>query len=183
MRETDAVGKLAVKEITRWLKCDPNTRKVINLENDPEYQAKDIDLLWRTPSGIVTIEVKADRYDKTGNFFFETVSNKETGTPGCFLYTEADFVYYYFIVTKKLYILPMPATRDWFKSNLNSFKEISTRTSVRGGAYTTVGRLVKIERALRSVPAVKLVDLQNEFVKFPASRLLDRLCRFLEFRF
>jgi hypothetical protein len=172
MREAEAVGKLAIRDITRWLKRDADTRKVVNVEAEPEYQAKDIDLLWHTRASLVTIEVKADRHDQTGNFFFETVSNKAAGTPGCFLYTEADFVYYYFVGPKKLYILPMPATRDWFAANLKNFKEVATTTPVRGGSYTTVGRLVKIERVLNAVSGVRVMDVAAELSKphpWPAS--------------
>ena len=177
MREAEAVGRLAIRDITRWLKRHPDTRKVVNVEAEPEYQAKDIDLLWHTRSGLVTIEVKADRHGQTGNFFFETVSNKQAGTPGCFLYTEADFICYCFVGPKRLYVLPMPATRDWFIANLKDFKEAVTTTPVQGGSYATVGRLVKIERVLREVNGVRQVDLPAEFSK-PHPWLRLALARF-----
>ncbi len=109
------------------------------------------------------------------------VSNKAADTPGCFLYTEADFVCYYFVGPRKLYVLPMPATRDWFAANLKNFKEVATTTPVRGGSYTTVGRLVKIERVLDAVRGVRVVDVAAElsgphpWLATAFARLLARL--------
>ncbi|MEW6499503.1 MAG: hypothetical protein AB1589_44625, partial [Cyanobacteriota bacterium] len=69
--------------------------------------------IWATQKGEVLVEVKGDRWNRTNNFFFETHSNLEKGTMGCFLYTEADWLFYYFVNTRLLYKLPMPKTRDW----------------------------------------------------------------------
>jgi hypothetical protein len=76
------------------------------------------------------------------------------------MYTEADFVYYYFVVIKKLYILPMPDTRLWFLEHLEEFRESATQTVVgNGNFYTTVGRLVPIKTLLHNVENVKIYDL------------------------
>ena len=162
MRDTASVAAQAARDITRWLESDPRTLAVRNVEADPAYQRRDIDLIWQTKGGALAIEVKGDRYDQTGNFFFETVSNREAGTPGCFLYTEADFVYYYFVRSRQLFLLPMPATRDWFQARLAGFRETSTTTPYPGGHYTTVGRLVKTERVLNEVPGAWRVQLTGE---------------------
>ena len=166
MRQTGAVAAHAARDITRWLKAKPETRQVRNVEADPDYQRRDIDLIWKTKNGTTTIEVKGDRYDQTGNFFLETISNREAGTPGCFLYTEADFIYYYFVGPQRLFILPLPATRDWFLAHLREFREVTTTTPYRGGFYTTVGRLVKIERVLGAVSGAQCVELR-EALKAP----------------
>jgi hypothetical protein len=64
------------------------------------------------------IEIEGDRWHTTGNFFFETYSNQEKATPGCFLYTQADLVFCYFVEPHLLYILSgasstQPTTRQW----------------------------------------------------------------------
>ena len=159
MRDTEGVAAQAARDVTRWLESDPQTLCVLNVEADPEYQRRDIDLVWRTKSGPFTVEVKGDRYDQSGNFFFETMSNQEAGTPGCFLYTEADFVHYYFVRSRQLFILPMPATRDWFKARIDRFREVSTTTPYPGGHYTTVGRLVKTDQVLKEVSSTRCVQL------------------------
>ncbi len=155
------VSDQAIEEIVAWLKEFNETDGVRNVEADPKFQKIDVDLIWATKKHEYKIEIKADRWHKTGNFFFETHSNKEKNTPGCFLYTEADFVFYYFIVPKTLYCLPMPRTREWFQSKMHKFKESSTTTPVNGEQYTTVGRLVPIDKVMKQVPGVRKVQLKK----------------------
>src|SRR6185503_17894711 len=110
MAEGVRLATRASTEIEAWLREWHGTVEVENVEGDPAYQKADVDLLWTTTLRDSAIEIKADRWHATGNFFFETASNKEKGTPGCFLYTEADFLFYYFVEPRRLYILPMPRT-------------------------------------------------------------------------
>ncbi|GAB4278056.1 MAG: hypothetical protein Fur0025_04380 [Oscillatoriaceae cyanobacterium] len=160
MQEASGVARQATADITQWLQSLPETIQLQNVENDPNYQQIDVDLLLTTTNGSYQLEIKGDRWHKTGNFFFETHSNKEKNTPGCFMYTEANYLLYYFVTPRTLYILPMPETRQWFAANINRFRERSTTTPIRGGGhYTTVGRLVPIQTVLQEVPRVKSYQL------------------------
>jgi hypothetical protein len=153
--DTFSTAYHATRELEAWLWSRPETLDVHNVENDPAYQQRDIDLLWVTEKACYKVEIKADRIGhQTGNFFFETTSNKEKGTPGCFLYTEADLFFYFFTQTRQLYILPMPATRAWFLSRQDKFTERETMTPVGSDSYTTVGRLVPIKDVSREVKEV-----------------------------
>jgi hypothetical protein len=167
MRDTNAVARDAARVISRHLRSQPHTILVKNVERDPFYQRIDVDLVWRVrlePAGVrnIRIEIKADRLDSTGNFFFETWSNRELGTPGCFLYTEAEYLYYYFTEPGKLYVLPVACVRPWFVQHINEFIERDTTTTISGGAghYTTVGRLVPISRLLSDVDGVEIWPLK-----------------------
>lgn len=147
MKETLTVAKVASKEIEHFLRNKKETIEVINVEDDDIYRKKDIDLIWKykIDNKIYerTIEIKGDRYSHTGNFFIETKSNIEKGTPGCFLYTEADMIFYYFIDTKELNIIPMKSAKKWFVKNMHRFKEKFLSTKVYGDIYyTSSGRLV-----------------------------------------
>ena len=159
MNEGKSVARQAARDIETWLGNLPRTISVVNVEDDPEYQKVDVDLLLTTNKGSYKLEIKGDRYHKTGNFFFETHSNKERGTPGCFLYTEADWVLYYFVTTRILYLLPMPKTRQWFAANIDRFKERSTTTKTDRGFYTTVGRLVPITVVRDEVEGVRKLTI------------------------
>ena len=159
MKTAVAVADRAAKEIEAWLKTFQETVDVQNVEAIPEYQRQDIDLLWTTTRKTFRIEIKGDQWHKTGNFFFETLSNQELNTPGCLLYTKADYIFYYFVETRILFTLPMPATRDWFKENMARFEERSTTTPVGAGSYTTVGRLVPITIVQKEIKGVKRVEL------------------------
>lgn len=134
---------------------------VINVEHDPAYQHRDIDLVVQSRhvvDGTLRtghIEIKCDSYPagdwggKTdqGNFFLEIVSNdtKKPRTPGCFLYCEADFFYYLFATTGTLYVMPMRDVRASFAKrfpldeerifrNPSSLTEITT---IPGFKHTT----------------------------------------------
>lgn len=150
MKGQMGVADQAAEDITKYLKSLPETIGVINVEDDWYYRKKDIDLLWvyrlNGKEKVKKLEIKGDRYSRTGNFFLETVSNKEKGTPGCFMYTEADFVYYYFVDTKEVNIMPVEKTRKWFLDNIDRFEEKKLATKVREGIYyTSLGRLVPKE--------------------------------------
>jgi hypothetical protein len=160
MAERLGIAKKAARDIEQWLKTNRRTTEVLNVEDDPIYQVIDVDLLWRAKDQEVKIEIKGDTYHKTGNFFLETYSNEERNTPGCFMYTQADFVFYYFVEIKTLYSLPMPETKDWFEKHINEFKESRTQTPYGNGQrYTTVGRLVPIKTLMKNVPGIKLYKL------------------------
>lgn len=159
MNQSLQVAKQATRDIERWLLSLSETVRIKNVEDDPEYQKVDIDLIWTNKSGSYRIEIKGDTYHKTGNFFFETHSNKERNTPGCFMYTEADFIFYYFVTSRVLYLLPIPTTRNWFIDNINRFRERSTTTNVGNSYYTTVGRLVPIQVVMQEVPNLTKIQL------------------------
>lgn len=160
------VAARGMRLIEAWLWSLPQTVGTENVEADPHYQKGDIDLLWfteRCPRGY-SVEVKVDRFHHTGNFFFETHSNVERGTPGCFLYTEAALLFYLFVETRLLYILPMPATRDWFVERMEHYPVRDTRTPIGGGRfYTTRGRLVPRDEVMHSVAGARVVSLPERF--------------------
>lgn len=161
------VADKAAADIEALLRRQPDTVEVINVESDPSYREKDIDLLWRRKHQdgsvkTIRIEVKGDRWYKTGNYFFETCSNEGKSTLGCFLYTEADYVYYYFVDERELHVLPMPATRDWFIQHITEFKEKKTSTPVgKGRRYITMGRLVPRQLVAAEVAGVKVLKLRG----------------------
>ncbi len=162
MAGASQVAQVATREITAWLTHLPQTLTVQNVEADAAFQQIDVDLIWTTRTRAYQIEIKGDRWDRTGNFFFETISNREKATPGCFLYTRADLVFYYFVAARTLYILPMPETRAWFLENQTRYPERATTTPVGNTFYTTVGRLVPIREVVRNVAGVKQQRLAQE---------------------
>lgn len=159
---TASVARRAAADVTDFLRTFwAQTVAVHNVEDDPAYQEHDVDLLWTLLDKdgalrVIPVEIKGDSYHRTGNFFFETVSNEGRGTEGCFLYTRADWLFYYFIESGALYCLPMHAARPWFEENLHRFQERRTSTPVDNGRrhYITVGRLVPIQTVLAEVPGV-----------------------------
>jgi hypothetical protein len=160
MRESVDVSRLAARHIEAWLTARPRVLHVQKVEAEPTYQRLDIDLIVVTTSGRYSVEIKGDRWHQTGNFFFETNSNQEKGTVGCFLLTAADYLFYYFVEPRWLYILPMPATRLWFEAARERFPARATTTSAgRGAHYTTVGRLTPVAVVMAEVPGARHFQL------------------------
>lgn len=155
MQEALAKTNVGTQHIVRYLGSRADTLEVCNVEDDPGYRKKDIDLLWhRQKNGqtkILSVEVKVDSYFQTGNYFLETISNVERNTPGCFLYSEADYFFYYFL-EKELHVLHLDTVRPWFKSQMNHFKAKRTSTPVGDGFYETEGRLVNRALLRQALP-------------------------------
>jgi hypothetical protein len=153
------VSKVAIDKVTTYLSSLEETLYVMNVEDDKSFQEFDIDLIHITDKGIVNIEIKSDTYT-SGNFFFETISNATKMTDGCFMYTCADYLYYYFEKNSTLYILPMPSTRDWFIDNLYRFSEKELATKINSRIlYHSYGFAVPIKTVLKEVDNVKVVCL------------------------
>lgn len=160
MSYTTNVAKTAAADVTQFLEDTwPQTVVVHNVEDNPIYQEHDIDLLWTVleRSGqlrLIPIEIKGDTYHQTGNFFFETISNESKNTPGCFMYTKAKWLFYYFVEAGILYCLPMEKVRPWFAHHIDRFEERKTSTPVGSEMYVTVGRLVPIQTVLEEVEGI-----------------------------
>ena len=162
MAQTSAVGETAVAAVTEFLTGYwPQTVAVHSVEADPAYQPHDVDLLWTVLEKdgrlrVIPIEVKGDRYHKSGNFFLETVSNAGKNSPGCILVTKAKWLFYYFIGSGRLYCLPLAGLQPWFHTHQERFPLQETRTPVAGDQfYTTLGRLVPIAVVLDEVEGVR----------------------------
>lgn len=153
-KERNDLSKIGISKVVNYLYSLKETVYVDNVEDDREFQEFDIDLIHSTHNNVFNIEVKADTYD-SGNFFFETVSNATKGTLGCFMYTCADYVHYYFTKYNTLYVLPMPATRDWF--NINKFRFKEKKLATKNGnklLYYSYGYAVPIRIVMNEVDGV-----------------------------
>ena len=75
-----------------------------------------------------TVEVKTDEVGhKTGNFFLEEWSNTEPMTHGWMHYCKAEYLAYYFIESKMLYVMDFNELKKW------AFVTKSDTTNVYGG--------------------------------------------------
>ena len=159
MKETLEIADKAYADIEKFLLSKKETIAVINVENDKDFQKKDIDLLWifkKDGSPVMKkIEIKGDRYARTGNFFIETVSNESKNTPGCFLYTEADYIFYYFVETRELNVLPVEECKEWFLENIDRFEEKRLSTKVGFDGYSSSGRIVPKTIMRKEVKGIK----------------------------
>lgn len=155
MEDASATARIGTAHIVGYLQTQLSTVNVENVEDDDYYRTKDIDLIWtREANGIskkVAVEVKVDTYFRTGNYFFETLSNVEKNTPGCFIYSEADYFFYYFLGFE-IHAIELAPARAWFLDHINEFPRKRTTTTVGRSYYHTEGCLVKRSTLMSALP-------------------------------
>lgn len=119
--------------------------RVTDVRDVAQYQDIDTDLLGVRDSKETTFEIKTDSYTaKTGNIYFETVSNAEMNVPGCMLKTTADVLLYYPEGADYMLWIDMPTYRDYIMSRQDTYREHTVRNYRRhyNGTSTSVGLIV-----------------------------------------
>ncbi|ATB31537.1 hypothetical protein MEBOL_005000 [Melittangium boletus DSM 14713] len=166
------VGDRAVQHAREWLQSVEPGSRIHDVQEDPRFQHRGVDLLWELPSGEVRgIEVKGDRQPRRKRYFFELVSNLERDTPGCFLYSGADLMLYVFLVQGELHVLPLKTVREWFLPRAKAYELRHTFTQTGAIRYTTVGAVVPVKDVQEAVAEVKVIRLRRrgESAEEPAS--------------
>lgn len=159
MEEQMDVSDLGIEVVTNYLLKHPNVSKIHNVENNKVFQKKDIDLLIKINERWCSIEVKCDTYT-SGNLYFETISNINKNTLGCLIYSEADFLFYYFEKINRLYILPMKRFRKWFIENKSMFKKKNPSTKGPNGNifYMSEGYVIPLALIENQIKPMKIIE-------------------------
>ena len=128
------IGNKGENAIFNFLSTYPSTTAIIDVTKDAWFQQFDIDFLWQdTEYNIFKIEVKTDTLaDKTGNMVYEIWSDKRTHSKGCFEKTEADYIFYYLINTRMLYIFNTKELREWVSEHIDNLKQTDMGDSAFG---------------------------------------------------
>jgi hypothetical protein len=138
--------------------------QVHDVQNDPRFQHRGVDLLWDKPGEKpVGIEVKGDRQGfRRKNYFFELVSNAERDTPGCFLYSEADVLAYVLLDARMVHLMDFKKVRQWFVPKAKEFPLKTTKTKTGAILYTTVGAIVPMKSVKKEIPeAVQIISVAS----------------------
>jgi len=161
MQAVQHAADRAVELVTEFLRTDAPGSSVHDVQADPRFQHRGVDLLWeRSTVEVLGVEVKGDRQGgRRGTYFFELVSNFEKDTPGCFLYSTADLLAYVFLDRRELHLLPLPATRAWFLARASEFALRQAQTRVGRERYTTVGASVPARRVIGKIEGARSVRL------------------------
>lgn len=140
---SNKIGHQGEQFVKQWiLDLHPNVASITDVSEDKFYQRQDIDFVVDFINGKqATVEIKTDTY-KTGNMFFETISNEEYQTKGCLMKTNADFLFYYFSNYQNgvLYIFKMKAFRKFVLDNLPHFRQ----RRVTNTTHTSIGYIVPL---------------------------------------
>jgi hypothetical protein len=161
MRGVQGAADRAVQHACAWMQETAPGSRIHDVQADPRFQHRGVDLLWELPSGEVRgIEVKGDRQARR-RYWFELVSNVEKDTPGCFLYSGADLMLYVFLTQSELHVLPLKDVREWFLPRAKAYALKHTSTKTGAIRYTTVGAIVPCHEVLEAVPSVIWVPLKR----------------------
>lgn len=119
------IGNKGENTIFNFLSTYPSTTAIIDVTKDEWFQQFDIDFIWQdTEYNIFKIEVKTDTLaDKTGNMVYEIWSDKRTHSKGCFEKTEADYIFYYLINSRTLYVFNTKELREWVLEHIDDLKQ------------------------------------------------------------
>ena len=136
------IGKRGEKVFERYLKS-------VNLEyrdvsNIREYQEQDVDFIvsFKNPQVDLKFEVKNDtRIATTGNIFFETMSNVDYSTNGCFNKTKSDVMVIVSESERRLYMISSRSLKRFVDENKDSLRFIS-----RVPGSNSCGYLVPVKR-------------------------------------
>jgi hypothetical protein len=159
MQSVRGAADRAVAVARAFLLGEDARSDIHDVQADPRFQARGIDILWERPGGaLLGVEVKGDRQAaRRGNYFFELVSNLEKNTPGCFLYSTADLLLYVFLQRLEVHLLPLSATRSWFLDAAGEYPLRHTGTRLGAEGYTTVGALVPVRHVLKGVTGARRI--------------------------
>ena len=133
------IGNKGENIIYDYLWKHKSTLKIVDVSRDEWFQQFDIDFLQiDIQNNINKIEVKTDSLaDKTGNMVYEIWSDKRTHSKGCFEKTEADYIFYFLINTRMLYIFNTKELREWVLTHIDNLKQ----TDMGDNAFGYVIRL------------------------------------------
>lgn len=127
MEESLKIGEQGEDIIYDYLKNLKNVKYIEDVRDDFGYRKADIDFIVKMNHiDEYSVEVKTDNYISP-NIFFETYSCVETDSIGCMRKTKAEFIFYYFLKSKELYILKTKQFNKWFDDNIDKFQEKSFR--------------------------------------------------------
>ena len=132
--------------IERWLSKQPGVVSVDDLTGIEKYQKLDIDFAVTFNTGKrVTFEVKTDTYPMK-NLYYETMSNLERGTIGCFEMTGADYMLYFYEKHNRIVMMDVGRMRKWFslyKMRLEPYRK-QVVNKVGSNHYTSEGYAIPL---------------------------------------
>jgi len=133
---------------------------VDDVSSDPAFQAVGVDLVVRYADGRpdLWVDVKTDSHAPR-NVFLETVSNCDTQSAGCFIYSEAHAWIVWYSNHGVALWLPIQEAREWFDAS--AYRVARASTPVGGGAYQTEGRIVPVCEVLLGVSGSALVSFPD----------------------
>lgn len=145
MDECLEYGRKGEEEVYNFFSGKQYVKNIIDLRDNPIARQDDVDFGLIFIDGTChSVEVKTDSYSYTNNVFVEELSNKDTGTTGCFMKTKAEFIVYYFPKEGIAYIINTKRFRNWYMMNKSRFrlKDNIWNMLPDGRRFSSSGRII-----------------------------------------
>lgn len=130
-QEASEIEAEGIEDVLRFLRGKAKQGQIVQTDKGSlsyELQTMAGDLLFNDKQGrLITVEVKIEQRH-TGNLFIEDWSNLDSNRPkpGWIATLWCDYIAYYFLSSKQLYILNRPALFDWLYIRDNA-RRLETR--------------------------------------------------------
>lgn len=149
------IGQQGEIFLDQWIS---STYKVLDVSEDWKYRQSGIDRVVTRPDGsIITVEYKFDIAAKrTGNIFFETVSNDKKLIPGWGWSSQAD--YWIFLVPGQEIIVFKPGK---LRALVWELQKSLTQRSIANQGYNTIGYPIPLIQARKVAFQVKTLYLDQ----------------------
>lgn len=139
--EDKIIGDEGESIVKRYLESLGSVKKVVDMANNKIFFHKDVDfVLERHDATKFRIEVKTDQY-KSGNIYYETISNTVFDTEGCMEKSRCDYLCYYFINFDKLYILRMKDYKELMDRLIKENHPALSKKSVKNKKTTAKAKI------------------------------------------
>lgn len=116
-------GKRGEIDVMHKLSEYRNVTSVLDVSDNDYYREREIDaIIYLNNRPPLSIEIKTDYYEKTGNIVFEVLSSKKKQSAGGFTKTQSDFIIYYFPNINTMYAINTKAFQDYIRSNRNTLR-------------------------------------------------------------
>lgn len=149
------IGQAGESFLDRWLYP---LYAVTDVSGDSSYQQAGIDRILTRPDGSVfTVEYKVDLAAKrTGNLFFETVSNDKKARPGWGWSSQAD--YWLILIPDQEILIFNP---DNLRNLVQSLQRTLRQKSIPNRGYNTIGYPIPLCQAQKVAAQVMKLYISN----------------------
>lgn len=109
--QASKIEKMAREELLPWL---IHICEKVEDTTDYSFLQKILgDFIVTRRDKVSSLELKAEHENGYGNFFLETWSNRKWFNPGWMITSQADYLLYYFVTERELYVISMPRLKEW----------------------------------------------------------------------
>jgi len=155
------IEKIAMEHILPFLDSYALDGRIIIITN--KYMQKNCgDIVYsNNHNDSIVIEIKSEASEKYNNFFLETWSNRKWRTVGWMVTNNSDYLFYFFVDTKKLYVINMHKLIKWCfeDGRMFDYPEKKQRKNIQ--LNDTYGRCVPIE-VIKNEVGLKVYCLNSQ---------------------